>query len=148
LTMNRIATPNSLSIGSSLILMIMPFVFTSCLHISNSPETSARKWTEALFTNDKHTLKELTCDQEFTNTQIASLVFEMLSGLDIVFDGLKPAFDLSNLKFKTIYQEGDVAIVQVSGSIEMSALFISNSKYLEEKWNFIKEDGLWKFCAH
>lgn len=55
--------------------------------------------------------------------------------------------DLSGLKFKTVSQNGDEAVVNISGVMVKGLLGAAIEQELNANVVMLKEDGQWKYCG-
>lgn len=72
-----------------------------------------------------------------------------VGGMNLLTGGLMSdaEADLSGLKFKTVSQIGDEAVVNISGVMVQGLLGAAIEQELNANVVMLKEDGQWKYCG-
>lgn len=131
----------------TMLLITCTFLLTACF---DSPEKGAKEWFDAMLNLDGNKILDRTCIQYRPQIQEWGLwnsVFVMIPqlwGLDIKTQG-----DVSSLKFDTINtnQDETTATVRVHGEIRVALLAFAQAVPVDETWQMIKEDGVWRWCG-
>lgn len=110
---------------------------------ADSPEIAAMEWLEAQLNLRGVTLAERTCASQRDDVQgDATLVsaLALLVGQDV-------QGSISGVQFETLSIDGDTAQVKVSGETRVAVLGSSTTSVLDETWQMVREDGVWKWCG-
>jgi hypothetical protein len=137
-----------------LVLSVVPLLLLACdlsivpgLGSSETPETGAKAFLQALADQDGITLDDRTCAAYKGKLQGGDLLAEafMVIGQNLL--GEKPKIDISQVTVKTMKSQGDYATVQVSGNLRVAIGLSVQSQSLDQNWAMRREDGKWKFCG-
>jgi len=130
----------------SLIILIigLSIIFVACG--GDSPDKAAEEWFQAVATFDGASTLTLTCDAY--KDEVQSLGF-VVFGLNILSGGLAADIevDTSGLRFNTISQSGNEAVVNVRGSYAQGMLGAAIEQQVDTNIIMVKEDGKWKYCG-
>lgn len=112
-----------------------------------SPDAAAREWLHALYTQDGNTAAKLTCDAEQTSLFEGSAILAVTTiiGEDLI--GQSVDVDDSEVRAETISQSGDTATVQMSGTVRIAILGLSQPTEVDETVRMVMESGQWKYCG-
>lgn len=130
-----------------ILLVVCSFLLTACF---DSPERGAKEWLYALIKYDGNKFLDRTCIQYRQQIQEVGLLYSataivpQLFGVDMKFQG-----NLSRLKFDTISinQAETAAVVRVHGEIRVAMLAFAQAIPVDESWQMVKEDNLWRWCG-
>lgn len=134
-----------LALGS---LALFPVV--RLLVSGSSPAAAARRYYAAATRWDGNQLARLTCAEQQTALMEAGLV---AGALDIIAryylgDGLDLVeIDIEDIRFETISESEQEAIVHVSGELRTAYLLLSLPVPVDENWRMVRENGRWKWCG-
>lgn len=135
------------------------FLFT---RLNNTPEQAARVWLQAVTKFDRQKSASLTCanaiNSQQTGGQMGSEVLTLLQDggnilqelgvpLDISAVAQFIEFDIHGLKFDTLQEDEEYAMVHVSGLLSVSFKMLSLPLQLDEDWIMAREEGRWKWCG-
>ena len=131
----------------AILFVVCSFLLTACF---DSPEKGAKEWLDAMLNLDGNKILDRTCIQYRPQIQEAGLwnsAFAMLPqlfGLDFKSQG-----DVSGLKFNTtnINQAETAAVVRVHGEIRVAVLAFAQVVPVDESWQMVKEDDVWRWCG-
>jgi hypothetical protein len=129
------------------LFVFFSFLLTACL---DSPEKGAKEWFDAMLNLDGNKLLDRTCLQYRANIQewglwnSAFAMLPQLFGVDLRSEG-----DVSGLEFETIgsSQTETNAYVWVHGEIRVAVLAFAQAYPVDETWQMVKEDGVWRWCG-
>lgn len=129
------------------LLVVFSFLLTACF---DSPEKGAKEWFDAMLNLDGNKILDRTCVQyrpqiqEWGLWNSAFAMLPQLWGLDLKSQG-----DVSGLKFDTtsINEAETTALVRVHGEIRVAVLAFAQAVPVDETWQMIKEDAVWRWCG-
>jgi hypothetical protein len=130
--------------------------------MNNTPQRAAQAWLQAVTGFDQQKAASLSCanvaSSQQSGGQIGSEVLTMLqdSGnslqewgipLDLSIIAEYIDFDIRDLRFETVHEEEDFALVHVNGPLSIRFQVLSLPLQLDEEWQMVREDGRWKWCG-
>lgn len=129
-------------------LLFLALVLAGCAE-SGSPAESAQAWLTAVSGSEGATALNLTClDLRQINRAEDLLGGRLGDFFRLVREvGALPEVDVSGITFEVVEQQGDTAVIQVSGPTRLAALGQETTIQLDERWTMIREDGQWKWCG-
>ena len=127
-----------------LIIISLSLLLTACG--SSAPAKATEEWMQAIATSDGVTALALTCDEY--KPAIQEMGFFM-GGMNMLTGGMlsDAEVDTSGLKFETTSQNGNQAVVSISGNIIQGMMGMAMEQPINASVNMLKEDGDWKYCG-
>ena len=108
---------------------------------------ATRAWLQALSEFNFDQVMNLTC----ADKQVRSDIQQRLAPFNDIskaVTSLNGKFDFSGLKFEEKSNNGQTAMVHLSGSLALTALGQSQSLELNEEIQVVNEGGDWKVCGN
>lgn len=124
----------------SILLVLLSGWLAACSN--DAPAVSAQRWYQGYRAFDIQTLSEVTCSTMLPDLQV--LLQQNLEGIK-TFSSYN--FDISRLKFKTVKQTKDTAIVEVKGT---ETIFLDEKNFpseIKKDLQLVRESGVWKWCG-
>jgi hypothetical protein len=106
-----------------------------------SPEDVVRTFMAALETFDLEAAEELVCDVQKPRVRDSLEPFGNVAELEEAFD-----LTFEDLSFYEQSNDGEVAIIRVSGTVRLAFLGKSEVQSIEEEHVVVNEDGHWIIC--
>ena len=106
-----------------------------------SPDDVVRSFMAALETFDLDTAEDLVCSVQKPRVRDSLEPFGNVAQLDEAFD-----MTFEDLSFQEQSNDGDVAIIRVSGRVRLSFLGKNEVQDVNEEHVVVNEDGRWVIC--
>ena len=106
-----------------------------------SPDDVVRAFMAAVETFDLDTAEELVCNDQKPRVRDSLEPFGNVAQLDEAFD-----MTFEDLSFQEQSNDGDVAIIRVSGRVSLSFLGKNEVQDVDEEHVVVNEDGRWVIC--
>jgi hypothetical protein len=126
-------------------------LLASCSFINDndSPAQGAREWINGVTNQDGNKTLKYTCLAQRENLQQAQMWVSAFSVLARLFTGPSTEIkgDISDLKFETINQSGNQAMVRVHGELRVAVLASAQAYQVDEQWQMARENDTWRWCG-
>ena len=106
-----------------------------------SPDDVVRSFMAAVEAFDLDRAEDLVCSEQKPRVRDSLEPFGNVAQLDEAFD---MAFE--DLSFQEQSNDGDVAVIRVSGSVRLSFLGKNEVQEIDEEHVVVNEDGRWVIC--
>jgi hypothetical protein len=114
---------------------------------SESPNSAARQWIEAVWRLDGLAAEKRTCVAMLAQLEEEGLWASAVSVIGQSLTGQVVQVDLSGLSFRTVEEEDNSARVRVTGEIRTAVLLSVERSSMDQIWLMSRENGLWKWCG-
>ena len=123
-----------------LVLSAVAMLLGACAE-KQSPDDVVRSFMAALETFDLDTAEDLVCSVQKPRVRDSLEPFGNVAQLDEAFD-----MTCEDLSFQEQSNDGDVAIIRVSGRVRLSFLGKNEVQDVDEEHVVVNEDGRWVIC--
>jgi hypothetical protein len=127
--------------GSSLLLLSVILVILGACDREQDPVQVVRSFMTAVEAFDLGTAESLVCEAQRSKVRTSLEPFEDVATLGEAFD-----ISLGELSFQERSNDGNMAVVQVSGELTVNFLGQQEVQQVNEEHVVIKENGHWLVC--